>query len=286
MESVRVGGKFYPVRCKKFRILSIFRRRRLRNAPLSANFSSMKKLSIIVAMRGEAEALVSELGLKKVVPNDFFEGLPFLFYQGTFINKLKLTFTVPGLDARYNVDSIGTEPAAVAAFATINEFKPDLLLNLGTAGSFQKKGAHIGKVYLSDSAFYFHDHRIPIEGWDKFGIGAYPSLDVKNLALKIGCERGNISSGNSLDFTPEDLSRIESSGAILKEMEAGAIAWVAFITKTPFFALKSVTNLIDVNSDSPGEFEKNFQLAVQSLTEKALELVKILSGEDWPVLKA
>ena len=228
-------------------------------------------------MEAEASRLITTLGLKKFTPRAFYQNLPMLFYRGTYKNKLDITLCIPGKDKRYKVDCIGTEPSAVVSFAAISEFQPDLLINLGTAGSFQKKGASIGKVYLSQSAFYFHDHRIPIAGWDEFGRGAYPALDVKDLAHELGCDQGNISSGNSLDFTQTDLDRIENSGAILKEMEAGAIAWVAYITQTPFFAVKSVTNLIDVNSDSSGEFEKNFGLAVHSLTETSLKLIDTLS---------
>ncbi len=218
----------------------------------------MKKISFIVAMESEAKDLIRILKLKKIIPHLFYDNSQMLFYQGSVNSKLEMTLAIPGKDQRYRVDSIGTEPAAVTSFASIREFQPDLLVNVGTAGSFAKVGASIGKVYLSHSAFYFHDHRIPIEGWDQFGRGGYPSLNVEILARELNCDRANISSGNSLDFTPEDLERIEKSGAKLKEMEACGIAWVASLTKTPFFALKSVTNLIDVNSDSSSEFEKKF----------------------------
>lgn len=235
----------------------------------------MQKISFVVAMEQEAASLIQRLDLKKIVPNPKYEKLQFVFYRGNY-KDLDITITTPGRDPRYNVDSIGTEPAAVAAFATIMEFQPDLLINAGTAGSFAKHGASVGKVYLSDSAFYFHDHRIPIPGWEQFGKGAYPSLNVKNLAKKIGLETANVSSGNSLDYTERDLELMQQNGAILKEMEAGAIAWVAFVTKTPFFAIKSVTNLIDSNPDSPREFEKNFAIAAEQLTEKTLQVIDAL----------
>ena len=233
-----------------------------------------------MAMEAEARALVERLGLRQVIPRPFYENLPLIFYRGSYQEKFEVTICIPGKDRRYKVDNIGTEPAAIAAFATISEFTPDLLINAGTAGSFAAQGATIGKVYLSQSAFYYHDHRIPILGWNKYGLGEYPSLDVSKIAQQLNLEQGNVSSGNSLDFTAADLDRIEMSGAILKEMEAGAVAWVAFITKTPFFAIKSVTNLIDVNPDSSTEFEKNFSIAVQSLTEKTLQVIEALSNID------
>lgn len=246
--------------------------------------SCMPKLSLIMAMESEAQGLIDALELKRLVPRPFYERLPLKFYHGIYQDcptaSLELTITIPGKDRRYQVDSIGTEPAAVAAFATVTEFQPDILVSAGTAGSFAKHGAAIGKVYLSDSAFYFHDHRIPLPGWDKFGKGAYPSLDVSHLARELSLSLGNVSSGNSLDFTEQDLAAIASHGAVLKEMEATAVAWVGYITGTPMFAIKSVTDLIDTHPDSPSEFQKNFTTAVTSLTEKTLAIIDAFA-RDW-----
>ena len=211
------------------------------------------------------------LGLSAFVP-ERFRDLQFKFFRGVIHDKFEVTLAIPGKDPRFQMDSIGTEPAAVCTFALVNEFKPDLLINAGTCGSFANAGASVGKVYLSRSAFYFHDHRIPLAGWREFGLGGYPSVDVTALASRLGIETANVSSGNSLDYTSDEIATMKANGAILKEMEAGGIAWVSFITKTPFFALKSVTNLIDTNPDSPAEFEKNFAVAVAALSEKVLAL--------------
>jgi nucleoside phosphorylase len=235
----------------------------------------MDKISLIFAMQAEADPVLAKLDLKKIQPDPFYQALPFGFYQGVFRDRLQLSVTIPGKDRRFAVDSIGTEPAAVAAFATIFHFRPQVLINSGTAGGFQGKGAEVGKVYLSDRHFAFHDHRIPLPGWDRFGQGMYPSADVSRLAAKLGLERANISSGNSLDFTDDELLRIEANQASLKEMEAAAIAWVAYTTHTPVFAIKSVTNLIDTNPDSPAEFEKNFALASSAMARETLRALDL-----------
>lgn len=244
----------------------------------------MSKLSLIMAMEAEAQGLIDVLGLEPFVPRPFYERLPLKFYHGIYQGRpetfLEITITVPGKDPRYQVDSIGTEPAAVAAFATVMEFQPDILVSAGTAGSFAKHGASIGEVYLSDSAFYFHDHRIPLPGWDMFGKGAYPSLDVRHLARELGLPLGNISSGNALDFTEQELAAIAAHGAIVKEMEATAVAWVGYITGTPVFAIKSITDLIDTHPDSPSEFARNFVAAVISLTEKTLAIIDTFARDE------
>lgn len=234
-------------------------------------------IAVVMAMEQEAAGLVKALGLERFTPHPRYQETSFLFFRGTY-RRLRIHLVLPGEDPRFKRDKIGTESAAVAAFAAVREFDPDLLINAGTCGSFAAAGAQIGKVYLSESAFYFHDRRIPLPGWERYALGGYPSLDVKALAAKMGLETANVSSGNSLDYTDQELAVMRSNGAILKEMEAGAIAGVAFATKTPFFALKSVTNLIDTNPDSPSEFEKNFSLAVAALDEKWPALFEALAA--------
>ena len=54
-----------------------------------------------------------------------------------------------------------------------------------------------------------------------------------------------MSSGNSLDFTKEDLDLFNAHGVAVKEMEAAAVAWAAHLHATPMFALKAITDIVD-----------------------------------------
>ena len=58
-------------------------------------------------------------------------------------------------------------------------------------------------------------------------------------------QSGIVSSGNSLDFTKEDLDLFETHGVAVKEMEAAAVAWAAHLHATPMFALKAITDIVD-----------------------------------------
>jgi nucleoside phosphorylase len=63
-------------------------------------------------------------------------------------------------------------------------------------------------------------------------------------------------------------------------MEAAGIAWSCYLTGTPFFAIKSVTNLVDKDVSSANEFEKNFAVAVESLTSATRTVLEaIVRGE-------
>lgn len=54
-----------------------------------------------------------------------------------------------------------------------------------------------------------------------------------------------VSSGNSLDYTEQDMTFMLSNKVAVKEMEAAAVAWVASMFQTPMFCLKSITDIVD-----------------------------------------
>ncbi|HKA28401.1 MAG TPA: 5'-methylthioadenosine nucleosidase [Candidatus Binatia bacterium] len=224
-----------------------------------------RPIALICAMAGEAKPVIDALGLLPVAPPAVAVGLPFRYWSGRRGNT-PVVAAVSGTDPRFGVDNIGLEPAALAAFAAIRGFTPALIINAGTAGSFAARGANVGDVYVSGGPFRFHDHRIPLGAFAQYGRGDFQGVDVTALATKLGLKTGGISSGSSLDYTERDLAEFQANGATLKEMEAAAIAWVCTWTATRFFAVKAVTNLLDVTPDSPDAFTHNFATATAALT--------------------
>lgn len=65
--------------------------------------------------------------------------------------------------------------------ALLQRLHPDLVINAGTAGGFAAKGAGIGDVFVS-SVIRNHDRRIPLPGYDQYGVGEYHS--VPTVALR------------------------------------------------------------------------------------------------------
>lgn len=86
-----------------------------------------------------------------------------LHYPSTFYfhAPFKQSVAVAGKCQLHGVDNVGTVPAAVTAYLAVHEFKPDLVISVGTAGGFKARGAAIGDVFLA-TAFANHDRRIPI----------------------------------------------------------------------------------------------------------------------------
>ena len=66
-----------------------------------------------------------------------------------------------GKDAEHGVDNVGTVPAALSVYLACQQFKPDLIISVGTAGGFRAQGAAIGDVFVGTTTVN-HDRRIPI----------------------------------------------------------------------------------------------------------------------------
>ncbi|XP_021802418.1 5'-methylthioadenosine/S-adenosylhomocysteine nucleosidase 1-like, partial [Prunus avium] len=97
---------------------------------------------------------------------------------------------------------------------------------------FQAKGAGIGDVYLACDVAY-HDRRIPIPVFDLYGVGLRQACVSPNLQKELNLKIGKLSTGNSLDMSPQDEASIVANDATIKDMEGAAVAYVADLLKVP-----------------------------------------------------
>lgn len=236
----------------------------------------IKKILILVAMQTEAEPIIAALNLREST-GTFDTRLPFKSYERADAEQ-HILLMVSGIDPRYHVDNIGTQPATLMAYVGIENFRPDLAISAGTAGGFSARGAKIGTVYLSDDEFLFHDRQIPLAGFDEQGAGHYPAANVRALAKQLNLPYGKISSGSSFAQYPDQIAQIEKSGAVAKEMEAAAIAWVCWLKNTPCMAVKSITNLLDLGDSSAQQFNENFAVAARQLAVDVRRIVENIRG--------
>ena len=235
---------------------------------------SFKNIVIIMAMEVEALPLITRLRIASP-PIVIEPPLSIVAYQGSFESAI-VTIVVNGKDKRYAVDSIGTQPATLAAFLAIKKFQPDCIINAGTAGGFQKKGGVIGDVYVSAGSICYHDRRILLPGFREYGIGSYPVFDVGPMAKQLHCKTGIVSTGNSLDATEKDLEVIAANNASVKEMEAAAIASIADCYQIPMIAVKAITDIVDGDKPTHEEFLQNLAAASENLQQKVVAILKYL----------
>ncbi len=231
---------------------------------------------ILIAMQAEASTLVEKLGLISFTAPELAL-LPARSYQGSY-QGLNIVLVTQGQATDGNFDYVGTQFAAVTSWAAIGAFSPAFILNAGTAGGFIQQGAKIGDVYVNAKGCLYHDRRIGIPSYEPFCKSAIPSQIAINLNQHLPwLKPGLISTGNALDTYPEEIARIQSSGAQVKEMEAATIAEIAALFNLEIIALKSITDHLDGEHVSADEFLENLHLASAKLTEATIKVIDFLT---------
>ncbi len=237
---------------------------------------NINHIAFVVAMQAEAQPVIDHFSLKEDI--SFAPHLPMRAWIGNY-GHLFISVVVNGRDEATTMDLIGTQAATLSTHLAIEKYKPDLIINSGTAGAFGGKGAQIGDVYLSREHVVYHDRRIPIERWERQCIGYYPVWDVSPLA-PLGFKTGIVTTGNSLDMPPVDEDMIKATGGEIKDMEAAAIAWVAQLNGVPMFCVKAVTDLLDSGVATSDQFKANLHLAAQNLKEACFKIVDLLNSNN------
>jgi Phosphorylase superfamily len=131
---------------------------------------------IVIAMAAEAEPLLQKLGLSPI--QCAFPNAPCTIYSGCYKGCV-VSVVTNGKCSRFGVDNVGTVPAALATFLAVNQLRPDLVINAGTAGGFKRKGAAIGDPFIC-SLMKNHDRRIPIPGFTEYGTGHHVAHPCPN----------------------------------------------------------------------------------------------------------
>lgn len=240
-------------------------------------------IAIVMAMEAEAAPLRDAIGAVEVDRPTWAAALPPVVWHAPDAGGgAEVVLVVNGTDPRTGVDCIGTTAAALSTQVALDRCRtiagrhPELLLSVGTAGGWQRAGAVIGDVYLAWDRFVYHDRRIDIPGFDAFGRGDLPAADLRDHAEHLGCRLGVVTTGDSLDESPEDASRIEASGAEVKEMEAAAVAWTAGLHGVDVGAVKAITDLVDHPAPTAEQFRANLAAAATALRETTVALLERL----------
>ena len=205
-----------------------------------------------------------------------------------------LALVVHGIDPDYACDRIGTETATIVSYLAIRSLRPRLVINAGTCGGFESRGATIGALYVP-SRYLFHDQRVDLPRFGDFARGsidadapisqggtAAPAGDARSpaaVAAAIGAARGTLSTGSSLDATPHEIALFERECVVAKDMEGAAIARTCRDLRTPLVAVKAVTDMVDHHADTAAQFVRNLSFATASLSAALQRLVGTLAPQ-------
>lgn len=167
----------------------------------------------------------------------------------------EVVLVVSGKDARTGVDLIGTQGASVSASWVVERLGPAVMVNVGFAGGFGSRGWSVGDALVCEPPFLFHDRRIPLAGFDRFGEGWIGGMDPSGLAEGLGLRRGRLSTGDAIATNDAERAFFAEHGVDVKDMEGAALAWVAGLAGVPFVGLKVVTDLVDGGESEAEQFE-------------------------------
>ena len=242
--------------------------------------SPVRSIAVLFAMDAEAKPLIEHLGLE--LDADAFARAggkaPMRVYGGTLPSGAKISVVCAGSCVKHGVCNVGTVGAALSTYETCVTLKPDVIVNAGTAGGFSKRGGEVGDVYLA-TTFKNHDRRIQIPGYDVYGVGEYDAWPTPKLAEHLGCKRGTVCTGNSLDATETCRTLMDEYDASVKEMEAAAIAHVAHLFSIPVIAVKTITDIGDGPVATQEEFLQNLAAAA-ALKNVVPKVIDFIDGRD------
>ena len=158
----------------------------------------------------------------------------------------------------------GKISAAATAQYAIDQFKPDLLLNLGTCGGFEGY-IERGTIILAERTAVYDiiEQMTDVDA----AIAHYSTeLDLSWLprVLPFPVLRGLLVSGDR-DIVAEDIPMlVKNYGAVAADWESGAIAWVAKRNGVRLLILRGVSDLVGA---SGGEVYGDYELFKQRTKE-------------------
>ena len=214
-------------------------------------------IGIIVAEEKELLALLEVMETKEEIK--IYEKI---FYKGIIENKNVIVVK----------SNVGKVNSARVCQMLIDKFSPNLVINVGTAGSVDNR-LEIGDVVVADK-LYQHDFDVTPFG-RKIGeienIGEYIKVDSNLLKLFNGLDIviGSIASGDKFVVDREEKDNIRSKfDAICIEMEGASIAQVCYLCKVLFLVIRSITDKLE------GSSKIDFEAFLELSSKKAVNILK------------
>ena len=203
--------------------------------------------------------------------------VPAEIYEKKISENCNQIFIISGPCPLHRVNRIGPS-INLLAMAAIHTFKPDYIINGGFAGGFEKRGAAIGDIYIGSEQVFNHDRFFTEDdAYKAYCEGGFPAFYSDELAAAIGAKKGQITSSGSMLASAEERHNMERFGTVVKDMEALAIAEVAFMMHTPFIPIKVITDFVDHPSCSQEQFNKNHPRLVTNLHTAMLRTFDFLA---------
>ncbi|MFJ8236870.1 5'-methylthioadenosine/S-adenosylhomocysteine nucleosidase [Ureibacillus sp. NPDC094379] len=226
------------------------------------------KVAIIGAMEEEVEILRESLSNAKVT---------------TIANSEFTTGTYDGKEIILLKSGIGKVNAAMSTTVLLYEFKPDVVINTGSAGGYDPE-LEVGAVVISKEVRH---HDVDVTAFN-YEIGQVPQLPAAfpaderliNIAQESVSEIGEhqfgvglICSGDVFMSNPTRVEQVRSYFPKMKavEMEAAAVAQVCYQFKTPFVVIRALSDI--AGKESNISFDEFLPIAAKHSSEIVLKTI-------------
>lgn len=197
------------------------------------------------------------------------------------------TGTYAGHDVILLKSGIGKVNAAMTTTLLLHEYKPDIVINTGSAGGYDEN-LDIGAIVISDEVRH-HDVDATIFGYE---IGQVPQMPAmfqsdqklieiaKEAVTEIGEHQfavGLITTGDSFMNDPVRVEKVRGDFKSMKavEMEAAAVAQVCYQFDTPFVVIRALSDI--AGKESAISFNEFLQVAAKHSTEIVLKVISKLA---------
>lgn len=201
-----------------------------------------------------------------------------------------LTFYVGALAGKNVVlvqSGIGKVAAAVATTLLISQFKPDCVINTGSAGGFDPE-LNVGDIVISSEVRH-HDVDVTAFGYEIGQVPQMPAAFIAHPALIAAAEqsiselgfcktkKGLIATGDSFMCDPERIAqtRQQFPTMLAVEMEGAAIAQSCHMLNTPFVVIRSLSDI--AGKESPDSFDAYLEVASKNSSAMVTELLNTLA---------
>jgi adenosylhomocysteine nucleosidase len=193
------------------------------------------------------------------------------------------TGTINGKEVILLRSGIGKVNAAMSTAILLQKFKPDVVINTGSAGGFDP-ALNVGDVVISTEVIH-HDVDATVFGYEYGQVPQMPpsfKADEKLVMIAEQCAKsiegiqvvnGLIATGDSFMSDPErvEFVRKQFKGVQAVEMEAVAIGQVAYQFHVPFVIIRSLSDI--AGQDSGISFEQYLEKAALHSANLVMDIV-------------
>ena len=226
-------------------------------------------IAVVCAMQEERDALL------KMMDNVVKSQGKTLLYRGKILDNEYYQGHLEGKEIVLCRCGIGQVYAAMSALLLIEKFKPELLINLGCAGSLNEN-VHVGDVVIANRVGQW---RIDVPGWERniesltcsFPCDEKVTVLFPLIDMDLKIHSGSIVSADEFIYKNEQVKEIKEHfpEALCGEMEGYAIAAAAYALNVPCTIIRSISDETLISGDY-----NSFYFNLEDVCNKAALLCK------------